>query len=341
MKLVANLFLHPEKIKHNGKDSREEVERKLRVLVNDMAEIRCQDSDENLFFIARELPCTKIYQKTILIDFAEESLQNEEKGLFYSILGNTSFSSDDISIDELMKKCRFSETETEVNSIIVLNEPMQNEEINSDANEKKPEKEEKVTHRTIINDYITFENYEVIYNKRSWIHLRRQILGNHPGSPDEFISECRKYFSNLTIHDNCIASLKDNDFEYLEIIPRKIVYYLSCLNDIFPKLIKSYKVGSDPNIILADFSGTYCLDKAGSLQQNPDKKPNLTFEFIKKSDKSACRVLCEPHLKIEIEDSNCKKSIDHRIFHPRIYFCYTSPEIDNGNILVGSIGKHI
>ena len=134
----------------------------------------------------------------------------------------------------------------------------------------------------------------------------------------------------------------DEEYHYLETSPRKIIYYLSCLNDKFNEVYKRHlDKGSDANTILKDFSGTYGLDETGSLQQRPEKKPLLTFCF-KSNDNSKCDVLCEPHLKISKEDSNCKvQPIDYRNFHPRIYFSFSNPGVERGRILVGSIGRHI
>ena len=328
--MIANLYIHPDTFKYNGKDTRVQVEEKLKSLVKDMTEV-IGHSEENRFKVPSSLSYTPIYKDVYIYELAATCLSHDEKDIFYSIMANTSEDYENISFEKLESMCKFQEDETEINTIVILNQPQTLEQ-----------GEENKTCNTIVRDYIKFDEYKLVYNKQSWIHLRRQILGNHPNDPHYFITECRKYFPELEFHDNCVISLVDIDFEYLKIIPRKIIYYLSCLNDNFKAFhYKHIAQGTNPNVILANFSGLYGFDKPGSLQQNPDKKQDLTFEFIDKNGKP-CSVLCEPHLKIEKEDDNCKiKNINYDKFHPRIYFSYSHPNLANEKLLIGSIGKHV
>lgn len=336
--MIANLYLHPDSFRYNGSDSRQQVEGKLKLLVSDMTDVVFEHKDENRFKTPASLASTPLYENVCIYELADGCLSKDEAGIFYPILANISEDYDDLTIDQLRDMCRYNEDETEVNSMLVLNQP---EDYMTEKEREAAIKAERMNHQTVVNDYITFDEYKVVYSKQTWTHLRRQILGNHPGEPCSFIPECRKYFSNLSIHDNCISSLVDDDFEYLKLVPRRIIYYLSCLNDKFDEVrLNHTDLGSNPNVILAVFSGQYGLDKNGSLQQRPEKKPFLTFDF-KNNAGCSCTVVCEPHLKIEHEDNNCKFSINHDKFHPRIYFSYTNPEVAEGKILVGSIGKHI
>lgn len=336
--MIANLYLHPDTFRYNGSDSRQQVEGKLKLLVNDMTDVVFEHKDENRFKTPASLASTPLYENVCIYELADGCLSKDEAGIFYPILANISEDYDDLSIDQLRDMCRYNKDETEVNSMLVLNQP---EDYLTEEEKKAVIEAERMNRQTVVKDYITFDEYKVVYSKQTWTHLRRQILGNHPGEPSSFIYECRKYFSNLSIHDNCISSLVDDDFEYLKLVPRKIVYYLSCLNDKFEEVRLNHReLGTNPNVILADFSGQYGFDKEGSLQQRPEKKPFLTFDF-KNTSGCTCTVVCEPHLKIEHEDNNCKFRINHDKFHPRIYFSYTNPEVAEGKILVGSIGKHI
>lgn len=335
----ANIYLHPDTFIYNKVDTYDQISSKLGNLVNDFVKVITEHRDENSFKVPMSLMTVPVYKKETIIEIAESCLCNDSKGVFYTMLTDTSDKYDGISLEELRKKCIYCADEEEVNSILVFNVPAE------DLPEEetiKDEDEAKRKHRSIINDYITFEKYEVVYNKQTWYHLRRQILGNHPETPSQFICECKKYFPNLCFHDNCVTSLVDEEYHYLETSPRKIIYYLSCLNDKFNEVYKRHlDKGCDANTILKDFSGIYGLDETGSLQQRPEKKPLLTFCF-KNNDNSKCDVLCEPHLKISKEDSNCKvQPIDYRNFHPRIYFSFSNPEVERGRILVGSIGQHI
>lgn len=337
--MIANIFLHPDTFVYNNSDTKDHVAEKLGALVDDMSRVVYEFSHENKFKVPISLTTVEVFPGYDIFSFAEECLNNDEKGVFYSMMGNTSETFDNITLEELRDKCRYQVDETEVNSILFFNVP--NEDLLEEDRTEQSD-EEKKKHKSIINDYIEFDRYEVVYNQKTWFYLRRQILGNHPGDPEFFISECRKYFPMLSFHNNCISSLIDSNYNYLETSPRKLVYYLSCLNDCFCKFQKTYSdITRDPDIILSDFSGRYGLDEPGSIQQNPEKKPYLTFGF-RKNDKSECNVICEFHFKISQQDSNCIVSnIDYSNFHPRIYFYYPDPTIEGGKIPVGSIGKHI
>jgi hypothetical protein len=337
--MIANLYLHPDTFVYNKKDSKEQVEAKVSALVDDMTRVVCEYGAENRFKVPMALSSTYIYNELTIIDIAEQCLSHDCKGVFYTMIADTSDEYDDIPIDELREKCIYHEDEKEINTLLVFNVPTEDL---TEEEKALSEEEAKKCHQTIIRDYIKFDKYEVVYNKQTWQYLRRQILGNHPGNPSHFIEECRKYFPNLCFSNNCVSSLKDLEYNYLETSPRKLVYYLSCLNDKFSDIQNKHKLkGSDANTILKDFSGLYGLDESGSLQQRPEKKALLTFKF-QRNDKTSCDVICEPHLKISKEDSNCKvKNIDYSKFHPRIYFCFANSDIENGRIPVGSVGKHI
>lgn len=335
----ANLFLHPDTFIYNKVDTFNQVSIKLVSLVYDMAKVITDYSIENQFKVPVALMSVPVYEGMTIIDLAESCLEKDGLGIFYSMLANTSEEYDNININDLRMMCYYYPEEKVVNSILVFNVP---EEDLSEEEKAKDEDDAKMKHQSIIHDYITFEKYEVVYSKQTWLHLRRQILGNHPENPASFVNDCREYFPNLCFHDNCVTSLTDSEYNYLETSPRKLVYYLACLNDNFNALRESHiKKGNDANTILADFSGKYGLDEPGSLQQNPAKKDLLTFCFMK-NDKTKCEVVCEPHLKISQEDKNYKaKKIDYNKFHPRIYFYFGDPEIEKGRILIGSMGRHL
>ena len=337
--MKANLYLHPDTFVYNNVDTFDQVSAKLASLVDDMAVVINECKDENSFKVPLRLMSVPVYKEKTIIDVAQSCLENDSICVFYSMLADTSDEYDSISIAELRERCSYSEDEKEVNSILVFNVPA--DDLPEEATAEN-EEDAKKKHKTIIKDYITFDRYEVVYSKQTWQYLRRQILGNHPLTPRYFIDECKKYFPKLCFHDNCVLSLVDDEFEYLKTSSRRIVYYLSCLNDNFCDVHDRHKnKGSDANAILKDFSGIYGLDEPGSLQQRPEKKSLLTFCF-NKNDNTTCNVVCEPHLKISQEDSICKvRNIDYKRFHPRIYFYFPDPSIENGRIPVGSIGHHI
>lgn len=325
MTMNANLYLHIKSFAYNGIDTEEEVAEKLRRLLADMRDVIYQEKEYNKFKVPTQLYRCCIYKNLTIIDLASKYLDGEEQVVMYSILVDMS-DDYDMSYEELESKCLYTREEQEVNSMVVLNRlSVMNQGVRQNV------------------QYMQFDKYEIVYNNQSWITLRRQILGNHPGTPEFFIKECRKYFKNLLIHNNCVLSLSADN--YLRIIPRKIVYYLSCLNDKFHE-IRLQHAGNNQNAndILADFSGRFYLDEPGSLQMNHNKKKELTFVFEGKDNQGTIRsqqVICEPHLKISQEDSNYSgKSINYNSFHPRIYFCFEH-SFKTGQILVGSIGPHL
>jgi hypothetical protein len=316
--MKANLYLHHETFRHNNVDSEQRVTEKLQELVHDMASI-CYSKEykqNNKFFYTPDLLTCNVFENQTLMEFVNKHLSNDQIGEFYTLLEN---SADDISLsttlEELREMCKFQKDEQEVNSLVVLNHPS-------------------VT--KVSNPYITFEDYELVYSRGSWLMLRRQILGNHPGTPSEFIEDCRKYFENLKFSEFCKTSLS-TDFEYLQIVPRKIVYYLTCLNDGYQEVYDKHQSqkAKDLNSVVEDFSGVYGLDKVGSRKGKSTDKKTLTFNFS--NDQT---YYCEAHLKFNSPDSNFSGSIQLSLFNPRIYY-YPNLTKSNGIIYVGSIGKHL
>lgn len=244
-------------------------------------------------------------------------LDYDQSGIFYSMMANPS-ETEEQSLDALKEMCRYKTNEQEIHSLLSLNATNQ---VRDDTK------------------YIEFDAYEIVYNKSTWKTLRRQILGNHPGCPKDFVTNCRKLFENINFHDECVSSLIDDDYVYLGVIPRKLVYYLSCLNDCFYEHLCRYKNGRNENSVLADFSGRFGLDEVGSLQGNYKKKDKL-YRIFKTGKDEEVRVLCEPHLKIARPDNNYRGKGVGENFHPRIYFHYERPEFPN-KVLVGAMGEHI
>jgi hypothetical protein len=336
--MIANLYLHPDAFVYNDTDTEDQVAKKLRALVDDMSVILLCYKDENRFKVSCRLFTINVFPNTNICNFAEKHLDHDKKGVFYSMMGNISDEYEDVRLDDLRTLCKYNKNEEEVTSLVVLNVP---DFALSDEEKATNEEDAKRAHKSVVKDYITFDEYCIVYNKNQWTHLRRQILGNHPGSHEFFIQECQKYFPRLLFNKNCISSLADDSYDYLITSSRRIVYYLSCLNDKFKALYDVYKVnGCDANTILTVFSGQYGLDEPGSIQQNPTKKDLLKFSF-NCSDGSVRDIICEPHLKITQEDDNYKAGIDYKSFHPRIYFNFPDMAFENGIIPIGSIGKHV
>lgn len=318
--MIANLYIHKDAFQYNGSDSEELVRNKLRALANDMRAVVYENLDENVFHVSADALNCDVFSGVSLIKAPSIYLDGDLGCIMYAMLANTS-AEFTRTIDEIQSLSAYRPDEKEINTLLYLNRSLPNRDD---------------TH------YIQFENYEIVYNYFSWITLRRQILGNHPGTTTTFIHNCRKYFSNLVIHEHCIETLEDENYQYLSLVPRKIIYYLSCLNDCFCRVKESHiRHSPDANSILEDFSGQFGLEEPGSIERDVRKKPLLTFSFTSSADASvSVNVLCEPHLKISQPD-NSNQSVDYKTFHPRIYFHFGDASVENGRILVGIIGKHV
>jgi hypothetical protein len=283
-------------------------------MVSDMRSVDMSKSDDNKFISRYDLLNVHVYKDQTLQDFVQDNLNPDQIGLFYSIVGNTSHDID-MSYEQAKTCCKYNPKETCVTSLLVLND---NQSI-------------------LPSRYITFDEYTVVYNRDTLRRLRRQILGNHPGTVDDFMRECQRCFPKLVFHDCCKKSLV-YDFYYLDFIPRKLVYYLSCLNDGYAEIFEAHQDQSQGiNNTLKYFSGKYNLDDFGSRQGNPQEKEKLEYDFEVNGAKKI--LYCESHLKINAPDDDkyCDK---RRQFTPRIYF-YPNFCIELGVIYIGSMGTHL
>lgn len=322
--MIANLYLHKDAFEYNGIDSQDQVKDKLRAFADDMRGIVYSHSDENVFCVTSEVLTCEVFTGVTLINSVSSYLDGDLVAIMYTILANQSEEYNH-SLDELKIMAQYRPDEEIVTSIVYLN---------------KPKSEIEQAH------FMQFDNYEIVYDKLSWITLRRQILGNHPGDPASFVVECEKYFTDLAIHSHCVESLQDDYYQYLDVIPRKIVYYLSCLNDGFKTIRDRHRDNApDANSILSDFSGCFGLEVPGSIERNPCKKDSLTYVFKKTQfeldEDPNVPMLCEPHLKISQPDPGREGGVDYKTFHPRIYFHFGDEKVEGGKILIGSIGAHV
>lgn len=330
--MVAHIYIHPDNFRYNKVDSEAYLASKLKSLVNDMEEVVYEHNDENKFFVVPGLFEIDVFYKEQLIPFVNKSLTGDEQGVLYTMLADVAEGTDTMTLEELESRCHYRPEEENPTSMVVLNASEEDDEVEEEKGESK--------------DYIQFDHYEIIYGKDNWRTFRRQILGNYPGSAANFIAECDTYFPELQIHRNCISSLCDENYDYLKTSSRRIVYYLSVLNDcfkgVYEKYIKNGELTYTPNAILADFSGIYRLDIPGSLDAEPSTRTARTFEFKSKWTDAQVRLYCDPHLKIELPDKEYCGTYRKLDFHPRIYFHYKYEiETMTMQIYVGSIGKHL
>lgn len=304
--MIANLYLPTDSIRYNGVDSEEEVENKLKSFIKDLVYIE-QYKSENIIYIGSDIYETKITSDKNIFAVAE-MLAYEESNLIYSVLGNTSEMCLN-PLTDLIEACQI-DTDEECTTIIAFN--------------------------TIqVPDTVHY----IIYDKTSWFTFRRVMLGkHHKNDPVFFIEECRKYFKELYFHENNKVVVG----KYLPKSAIKFIKYLTALNDSF----KDYKVnnpGVNTNDMLANFSRLHEMDDLASLQANPSKKPHLTFVFdaINSNTKLSYKksILCEPHLKICYPDNPTDP--DRYDYCARIYFHFGDSEVQNGKVLIGSIGPHV
>lgn len=325
--MKAILYIHIDAVKYNGTNTNGFV-KNLKKFVRDLQEIDCWDAANNKIVVSEDIWIASVCNGMTFPNFINKYLERDEVNFMYQILANTS-NKTNITYRELQENSIYKSDEKECISLIVLNElKNESDEISSEENQVPQ------------NPYMTFDNYQIVYGRDSWFCLRRQILANHPGDANSFMQDCRKYFPDLTFSKDCENRLET---KYLVGIPRKIVYYLSCINDCFSNFRKNHANPNSINLLLADFSGIYGMDEAASMQRTPEKKEQYSFEFYKYKSRTTKKVCCDPHFKIRHYDENCLSAIkeDGEKCYGRIYFNLGDTDIHPTNILIGSIGPHV
>lgn len=314
----VKLYLLPENFRYNGVDTEPVFVKKFRTFIRDLSEIVSQDKKRVTILIPQDFYSIPIFSGKDVVSIAMEYLDQDEQSLLYATLYNTSTMEEEYDAEVIKKQTLYSKDEEFCVSTIVFNGT------EADREDRK---------------YIEFDQYEIVYTYNSWVYLKRQILGNHPGTSKTFMQECKTCFPDINFSCNCETVIGD----YLNKIPRRIVYYLSCMNDKLIDFYKNYSNQNAMNDLLADFSGRYGMDKAGSLQMTAYKKANYTFDFVNTSGDIKKKV-CDPHFKIQHYDSNCScvPNADSEKCYGRIYFCLAKEEENESlELFVGSIGPHI
>ena len=308
--MKAKFYLHPDCIKYDSIESEEAYVDKFASLIKDLAEVIGDENGETEYIFSDELYSAPIFEGKDIYAFASEYLDRDSMTFLYQVLQQLGQSLS-FTPEYIERISIYSRDEESCHALIVLNRPY------TDASNDK---------------YIQFERYELIYNKHSWLTVRRQILGNHPGAASEFMKRTQTYFPNIVFSSHCEEVIEP----YLTVIPRKIVYYLSCINDRLVEFWDNHPNKKSINDVYADFAGQYGMDRAGSQQSTPDKSEKYTFEFT--VDNVPKKICCGPHFKITHVDANCNAPAiqKNEKFHARIYF-----NIDKKRVYVGAIGPHI
>ena len=317
--MKTTLYIHSEALKCASNESESNYKNKFCGFVKDLVFIHNMKMDDH-FCVSKNLCMEPLCNGRDIFSIADETLCGDEIDILYRVLANTAQECD-LPLSQLKELCLYHAEEAECCTLAVLN------------SDKDMEKKD--------NPYITFDCYEIVYGKKDWITFRRQVLGNHPETPNRFIESCKLLFPQLFFHSNCTESVSG----YLDKIPRKIVYYLSCLNDRFVLFRETFS-STQANDILEGFAGKYGLDKEGSIERNAQHKKSFTYMFPVSNNLLGVaekKVICEPHLKISKYDENYVKQRgdDEAHFNARIYFSFGDEDVVPGKILVGSIGPHI
>lgn len=335
----AEIVLHPDGLRFNGQDSYEDVVKKIRAFVTDLARIVRPQNQVSSFVkdsvrFSEGVYTVQVFTDKTLFDIASKEFVGSEADLFYAFFDEQGYT-EELPFDDLLELSKYREDEKICTSVAILNSVPQHFSDEKERRAKENEKKRK---------YITFEKYEIVYDWHSWVFFRRQILGNHPGNESEFVSQCRRLFDRLQFSEECELSVSG----YLDKIPRRLVYYLSCMNDSLKDKYCSQYAETDGkinlNTFLANFSGEFDFDENGSMEMDTPNKDDYTFRFAASdSETEDKRICCDAHMKIQHFDSNCtlQEAIRGEKCHGRIYFHFGDSKDPSDRIKIGSMGKHV
>lgn len=293
--MKADLYICSETFSHNGIDSIIDVTRKLSSFQMMLEKIAEHQDDNTLYVDQKDFVSIAIFNdgKSINDILSEYQTSIAVYGkdvltLLFSIFKRCNNAS--VCLDD-MKAYLDIEDESNCNAIIVLN-PLKGYE----------------------------EHVQVLSNIGSWFIFRREYLAKYPVDQHFFLTETKKYFPNLCIHEKTKTTLKDVLYSH----PRRIVTYLSILNDfLIPEFTSN--VGLDFVAFLSWFASKHNLDGA-SFEGKKDDKFIFTFP-------DGTKAYCEPHLKMHKDDAGNQNQ------HCRIYF--KSPKNSDKMVYIGCICQHL
>ena len=296
--MIASLYISDHSFLYNGSDSNIQVEKKL-LNFNRMIDYVKQFDDNHFFYNANKFLQTVILKDDITIGDILNSTRNNQylhndcKLLFFKLFKFCKKTTVEKNKDfiEYLKL----ESDKECNGILVLN------------------KQEDLPC-----------SLQIISTIEGWLDFRRFYLGKYPKDSRYFISESKKYFNHLLIHEqNSQNYLKD----ILDSHSNRLVHYLSALNDHF--LCDFSKFNGDLIQFLPVFSSRYGIDDA-SFEGTKKDKFKCTFQS---EDNGNIEVYCEPHLKMQKDDKGNRKQL------ARIYF--KAPLKSDTFIYIGFICRHL
>ncbi len=298
--MIAHFYIVSESFARNDRTSLEDIERKIKKQTN------------KIYVNYDELYPQIFYINYTMEEFVCEPLRLKQEGVDRDIIA---------SVQKILDRS----SQTTVTNAEVLSEL-----INwNDGND---------CHGVLVFNKINGldENFQVVYDKGSWLKFRRYFLSLYPKNAVFFVEECEKYFPEIIFH----PQIRDTIGALLADCPVKIIYHLSALNDNFRL---SQQRGFNRTQVLQHFSANNGLDETASLEGNASRKKAFTFSFTEKDKKTetdkTIEVCCEPHMKLCYNDyypGDNSYSTDRRI-----YFHEGMTGFLDGKILLGHIGSHL
>lgn len=293
--MKADLYVCDDTFKYNGSDSVADVKIKLSDFLIMLDEVRKYKEDNSLYLVKENFGKTVVFgdKKTIndIISDYKSSILIYGKDVLTLLMGIFKHCKNSkVSLND-MKEYLTIEDEQNCSAILVLNP---------------------------LDEYQ--EHIQVLSSVDGWLKFRRYFLAKYPGDEEFFLSESKKYFPDLRIHENTKDTLGDVFASH----HKKIVAYLSVLNDC---LIMEFNASGNRDFVsfLTKFAGDHHLEGA-SFEGTKDDKFNFSFP-------DGTKAYCEPHLKMFTDDSGNKNQ------HCRIHF--KKPSENEEVVYIGCICEHM
>jgi hypothetical protein len=307
--MIANFYIIPASFENNKNLSKDEIEDKIKNLAQDFKLIK-QHKECNKIFVNPEIYTVffindvTIFDLLFNLEIEKRHIDRDVKLALQKIILESAET--DVSVEEIIEAFLPNHNEAECYGLIAFNKI-----------------------ENVKDEY----QMVYIYNSNGWYAFRRYFLGLYPHPHDGvyFIEECEIYFPNLFFHERNKKTVTN----LLKGCSRSLVRHLAALNDMF---IYSAQLKLNRAQTLKHFSVAAKLEEEATLEGDAARKKDLTFYFVN-DENTQEKVCCEPHLKLCYSDNypgDSSYSNDRRI-----YFHEGKPNIQNGKILIGHIGKHL
>jgi len=300
--MIAEFYIVAESFANNADFTTSEIEAKTKSLANDFVYIR-KYSDTNVIFVHPDIYNVNFLNGVLLSDL-----------LFNPQVAKAHIDRD---VYNALQKIIVESPTTDITSGEVIEVLL-------------PEHNEDICHGLIAFNPVegVQPEFQIVYHLNGWFSFRRYFLGLYPKNENFYIDECIKYFPCLFFHERNRSTIGAILYD----CPRKIIYHLTALNDVFKSIDT---LNRNRTQVLEAFSITANLDETASLEGNAARHADFTFSFLNNQNLFE-NICCEPHLKLCYSDINNSYSNDRRI-----YFHEGKSNIQNGKILIGHIGRHL